>query len=1076
MMNLISFDFHAARMLGLGYIDSFSGSQKYIYLAEYLNEELINPDATSAMQHLYISLPTGQSDSRLPAVPVPATTTYGINFEDNSENPPKITDENGYSLYEDARYINLNVSNSVFHLPLGDFNPGGSEFSLGASSVPVFSSAYYREQGGSWLVPDDLKDPEYQNSDASDEIVLLPYRNDTLLTHKLIEEGIFEYALYSINWFARPSDLSSAISTGQTTFPVRNTLIPPGNVQSVYIQEEDPLLITSQYDQDRLSDFKTIVQTSNPNGDYGLTRVCFEWNESHNSAYPFANKVEFLFKEQEPDSLSGVIKSISTYGTDKLKIQTSEYTQVLDNTTISPQLNFGSNEHEKFLGSYFISNQNQYPIVNIEAGSGGDGPIITILKIKAIETKNEASEGDYKPVIKYTVPNKGDLFTIPQNMNNDESWDSILSKQVEIIQFSSTTEPIKTGDTTSKEVLVGGIIETVTISEILDGVNSTGAYELIFSGNPLTAHPDSSVTWYKGSVRVPSNNDPNLLRSIEVWQINTDNSDLKLVVYDPLFEDTDLQIETGAGIDIQFHPGYRVYLEPETGFGRDEIVPIQGERIRKTLIAARSLDTSRSYSSSVCTPLLLMGREIIESAQASEPLGALFASRPDFFGMSSFSFTTQVNTTGGRVPYGYIFCKTHDGSILSALYKAETIETIYASLPDPKSDEWFANRWYDLVNVITENDEFKVYGGYGFPYPDNDDTNPDFDGITAPGTIAEDIQAIIRSVFIAMTKQPVVYDHVKNLSNHPVSPSEPKLRKENGELLLPNDPLFDPFPMLRKYVDSGNTYLKFVDYKLDGASNSWYFYYAVEFDSNLRVDFSKCSPISKPVRLLNVKPAAKPGIREVYTVSANPYLEILPGVQFDINPYLPDEGIARIKIYRSLNHANAVSIRNMDEVKTVEISEPIIDNFDDLPTPPFGEPIYYRLVAVRIILNEDDQEEEICSQPSDMVMANVIDVLNPEAPELNYSIGSTSSNPETLNNVELSWEETTYKGKYYLYKSTSSGNWQLVQQYSYTDDLEYSYTTLEKEDSDGDIIYHRFKVVAENPNGLLSLDEKVTVV
>ncbi len=54
------------------------------------------------------------------------------------------------------------------------------------------------------------------------------------------------------------------------------------------------------------------------------------------------------------------------------------------------------------------------------------------------------------------------------------------------------------------------------------------------------------------------------------------------------------------------------------------------------------------------------------------------------------------------------------------------------------------------------------------------------------------------------------------------------------------------------------------------------------------------------------------------------------------------------------------------------------------------------------------------------------------------------------------------------------GQWQLVQKYDYTDaPMSYEYTALDKQDEDGDTIYHRFKVVAENRNGLLSLEEKI---
>ncbi|HCS20429.1 MAG TPA: hypothetical protein DIW47_07690 [Bacteroidetes bacterium] len=1075
VMDLISFDYHAARMLGLGHIEPYTGTNRYIYLAEYLNEELINPSASSAVQHLYMSLPTGTSDSRLSVAPSAASPTYGVIFSDTSENPPKVTDNNGYSIYEDARFINLNISNSSFYPELTPFNTNGPQFSLGSSSVPVYSSAYYREQGQSWEVPDDLKDDEYQNSDNSDELVLLPFRSGTLLTHKLIEEGTFEYALFSINWFSRPSDLSSTISTGQTSFPVRNTLMPPVNFNAVYIQEEDPLIITSQYDQNRLADYKSSLS---PGADYGLTRVTFEWNENHFRAYRFADKVEFLFKTNEPASISGVIKSTVPVGTDRIKVVSGSYALTIGNVTVSPELNFASDEHERFIGSYLISGKNQFPILDIlEPEQTGDGPGFIIQKIKLVTGEDEEKEGDYKPSITYLVPVAGELFSVPENLNTTGNWDKILAKQVELIQFSTTTEPVKTGDTTTKDLLVSGIAGAVTIAEILDGTNRTGVYEALFSGNPLTAHPDSDVSWYKGSARVPTSLNNDILRSLEVWQITTDaNSNLKLVIYDPFFQDSAVEIGTGANITIHFHPGYRVYLKPETGFGKDQIVPGQGERIRKTLLTGRSLDTTRSYSSAIANPSLIMGREIIEAAPVEEPLGAVFATRPDYYGMSSYTFAAQINTDGGRTPFGMLFHKANEGSILNALYLSETVKDIYENLGNPVGDVWFTTRWYELVNCITDvNGLFNEFNGYAFPNPDNNATDPDFDGATAPGTLVEDIKAVIRSVFTPMTSTPVIYDHVKPLSTHPLSPKDPVLKAVNGTSLAPSDSLFDPFPMVRKYTDTGNTFLKFTDYKLDGASNNFYFYYAVELDSNFKIDYGKSSPISKPIRLLNIKPAGKPGIKQIRTIPADPYASVLPGVQFEVNPYLPDEQVSKVKIFRTLNHADALSMRSMVEAVSVDIDGPLIDNFADFDFPPFGELIYYRLCAVREVLNEDEVLEEVLSMPSEIVMANVIDVINPEPPEISYTVGSTTSAPEILHDVELSWEPTAYNGKYYLYKMTSSGNWQKLDEQVSNSTMTYELDELLKE-VDGETIYHHFKVEVENANGLLSIVENALVI
>lgn len=116
------------------------------------------------------------------------------------------------------------------------------------------------------------------------------------------------------------------------------------------------------------------------------------------------------------------------------------------------------------------------------------------------------------------------------------------------------------------------------------------------------------------------------------------------------------------------------------------------------------------------------------------------------------------------------------------------------------------------------------------------------------------------------------------------------------------------------------------------------------------------------------------------------------------------------------------------------------------------------------------------SKASEIKVAKVVDNINPPSPEITATIGSTLPTPPTLINVTLDWPETCYEGKYVLYKMSDSGFWQLVEQFYFNDNLTYQYSTLDKEDSDGDPIFHRFKVVAENVNGLLSLDEKVLII
>ena len=226
-------------------------------------------------------------------------------------------------------------------------------------------------------------------------------------------------------------------------------------------------------------------------------------------------------------------------------------------------------------------------------------------------------------------------------------------------------------------------------------------------------------------------------------------------------------------------------------------------------------------------------------------------------------------------------------------------------------------------------------------------------------------------------------------------------------------------------------------------------------------------------------PADAPYIRKIETVLADPYSSINPGVRFYINPYHPNENIKKVALYRTTDINVAASVNLMQlagEIDITDYAEGVVDNFSDLDFPLFGETIYYRLVALREITNELEQTDHIPSLPSNIVEGRVIDNINPEAPELTFTVNSFTSPPAQIANIELSWEPTTYNGRYYLYKMTSSGNWQKVYEAASNQTMNFTVSSLDTVDEDGDIIYHRYKVDAENANGLLSLDEKPVVI
>ena len=87
----------------------------------------------------------------------------------------------------------------------------------------------------------------------------------------------------------------------------------------------------------------------------------------------------------------------------------------------------------------------------------------------------------------------------------------------------------------------------------------------------------------------------------------------------------------------------------------------------------------------------------------------------------------------------------------------------------------------------------------------------------------------------------------------------------------------------------------------------------------------------------------------------------------------------------------------------------------------------------------------------------------------------------------LSWSATTYKGTYHLSKMTAKGTWRKIYssaepvnhfQYPPSGDFAtYPETaSLVKEDTDGNALYHRFRVDVVNASGLVNVKtEELTI-
>ncbi len=675
-------------------------------------------------------------------------------------------------------------------------------------------------------------------------------------------------------------------------------------------------------------------------------------------------------------------------------------------------------------------------------------------------------------------------------------------------------------DGTVTERVIGGLTGNATITEFPDrdagGTpilgSHTGVFEIVFDALVLRSHVDPSIDWYRGTVRVmedaalfPTSGSPTYReperKVLNIWETDRSGTTLRLVVFDPTFNPSStfnprtdyMPIQTGSGVEVNVHPGYRLSLRADTSGGNNfqesVILPAAGAGSKKTAMAARSADTSLANTVSPLTPpVVLLAQEIRDPVPPGIPGGPIFATRPDFYGKATYTFDVAVNN-----PYALVFYRGSDRGILSALYKPSTVSTILAdlaALQSPDAD-FTTNRWSDLAQGVTDStNQFPEYvpGGYRFPVPDNDKyvlPHPDpavkvrpFASGTLPGLIVDAVRTAIEGSFVPLTEQPLIYSYLT--AGTVTSGRPPTVRDSGGTILLPGDAGYDPWPMAVRLPSSG---VRFTDYALDGASASRYFYFGIELSN--RMQRSDRGPIAGPVTLVNSSPPVAPAIRDVVVRSANPVLGLPTRVIFTLNEYLPTESVTRLQLYRTTDELSARTVRGMELVKTVEVGKELVDDFPGLEFPPFGETLCYRVVALRRFLNEDGAEEFAPSWPSEIRRLRLIDDVVPPAPVPSFSFGVPPPGPpDELPGVSLSWNRTAWNPRYHVFKMNPLGNWVKVhtlESNSATVTLDLATTdlgtnVLTKRTATGKVLYHRFKVVAENSSGLLSKEEKPLVI
>jgi hypothetical protein len=1113
-LRLVSLDFHVARMLGLGCLDRGikNDNDEFVYLALYDTEgPLDDTNVARPVRHYYMTVPTRPLDWRLPDVPTLKPVTYGLTVDNGEDQPTLLTDENGYSPDGQSRYVNVFVEPEADAGGLGAFFVPPVEFCSIEKTASVFFGIEYRKQGDAdWRKPEIARDASYHDLDAVPQPETLPLPNNAdsskpVLRHEERENGIHKYGGYGINWFSRASAVGNLVATDATLIKKAQRLLPPANFAVQLIQPEAPLILTTQAEQ-------ALLAAQTPDGI--LVRVTFDYFHVHDINYDFADSVELFFRSELPRNVVGAIKSVVDDPSDNHKaiIHTMDYVVNSQGTTITPAL--APSLFANFVGGMLSCQNENYLVTDISAATQSDeGPVFTVQKNVQGNASDPGGTGAFLSVQKYVAPdptiaNGPVMFMAVENMADPNSWGAPnpLAKVVTLGDASWTAHQethVRDGETLTANLR--GIWALATITQAPTPV-AQGVYKVVFDTYQLARHPQHAdtdpVDWYKGAVRVALAADPNGPKKVlEVLRVDNLGSGqpLELEVLDNDY-DANVQILTGGQIEVNYYPGYRVYLHADAShdFTELSILPSAGEGSRKSWLGARSCDSAQQYFSPVGMPAAIIAVEYVDPLPPERPQGGEFATWPDYYYKSSYTFTMDFS----HKPFSVVVYRTNDEAILRALYKDETYDAVSQQLAVLGEDDPFrADRWRNLLsfdyfyntpgrpfhdptgsNVDGTFRKFPQQGGYAFPNPDKVGV---FTGAN-PGDVLDQLKETIGGAFIALTELPLIYDFIKG-SSHVPAPKPQHIRNDRGQLLDPNDPAFDIAPMAKK---TGNGYeIQFTDFTLDGTGNNIFFYCGREIGNRGRM--GDPGGIAGPVQLINTRPPDAPAVKRMYVEELDPLEAIGPAVKFEINAYPPVQKVGRINIYRTTKPADALSVRTMQLVKAVDLDSTsqtaaltvlLSDDFAG-GFIPYGDPLFYRIVALRKVANPNGGFEWAPSQPSKVLLTTVPDTVNPSAPQITYTSSPLSGSPVALSGLVFSWVPTVHNGTYRLDKMNAAGSWIRIYQVKTNNNVaidlaatDLGSNTLLKETEEGDPLYHRFRVVAENSSGLFSLTDQVLVI
>jgi hypothetical protein len=165
------------------------------------------------------------------------------------------------------------------------------------------------------------------------------------------------------------------------------------------------------------------------------------------------------------------------------------------------------------------------------------------------------------------------------------------------------------------------------------------------------------------------------------------------------------------------------------------------------------LDIENNYNtdnffSKMSLPALMFANAVMEPIQPQKPTGGMYATRPDYFGKSSYTFNTKYGTPEQiHKPYSVQFNRASDIQFLSAIYDnsvlgydqetklpiLNTVQEVMLNIFQNGEEQFYVDRWNNLLNfdydysgvlpndplLLDENGFFRYFEGKRLPMPNN---------------------------------------------------------------------------------------------------------------------------------------------------------------------------------------------------------------------------------------------------------------------------------------------------------------------------------------------------------------------